>query len=122
MVSRHAVLWQCEFPPQDAIERYEAIVPGTFARILAMSEQLQTARIESARRQEMAHRDVRRGHLLAGSVLILAMLAASVTAYLGHDWVAAAFLALPVMSVANSFVDGARGVKSPQPGHDDREP
>ena len=35
-------VWQGQFPPPDAVEKYEAVLPGAFDRIVAMAERLLT--------------------------------------------------------------------------------
>jgi uncharacterized membrane protein len=117
-----AQFWQSPFPPPEAVERYEAILPGAFDRILRMNEELQAANIASAERAQAYMRgDMRRGHWL-GFVLSLAALAGALACVkLGAPVVAGVFLALPVMSVAKALVDSARYGMKAQSGHDPKQ-
>ena len=55
-------VWQGPYPPPEAIERYEKILPGTFNRILTMAENLQQAQIDQSRNAiHFARQDTRRG-------------------------------------------------------------
>jgi Predicted membrane protein (DUF2335) len=47
------------------VERYDAVVPGAFQRIMAMAEQLQAAQIDqSSRALDYSYYNGRRGHSL----------------------------------------------------------
>ena len=109
-------VWQGQFPPPDAIERYEKVQPGAFNRIIAMAELAQaTQATDTKRAHDNLAGDTRRGQWLGFAVAVLAIAAASVCAVVGaltsHSqlfWVAVAFLSLPVMAVANTLVQSAR--------------
>lgn len=102
-------VWQGQFPPPEAIERYEAVRPGTFDRLVTMAETQQQAVIESAaeaRRYQRA--DNQRGQYLGFAVTVLAIVGAIICAYFGQAWIAAALVGVPVLSVARSLVESAR--------------
>src|SRR5437870_316078 len=83
-------LWQGQYPPPDAVEHYERVLPGSFDRMIAMAERLQAAQIEESKRvNHYAHLDSRRGHWLGFSATGLAMLAALVALAFSYPWVAA---------------------------------
>jgi uncharacterized membrane protein len=108
-IIQQAQHWQGPYPPPDAIERYEAVLPGAFNRMIAMAEQLQAAQIEEARRvNEYTQRDSRRGLWLGWSTTVLAMIGAIGCLYFNSPWVAAAFLSVPVMAVARALVESAK--------------
>ena len=44
--------WQSPYPPPEHIKEYEAILPGTFDRIIKMAEEAQRAQIDSTRRAQ----------------------------------------------------------------------
>jgi uncharacterized membrane protein len=70
-------LWQGQYPPPEAVERYEKVLPGAFNRILTMAEGLQAAQIREAEHtNNYAHSDIRRAHYLGALIAIFAMLGA----------------------------------------------
>jgi len=119
------------------VEKYEAILPGAFNRIVTMAEKLQDAQINSVQQALIAARkDTRRGQWL-GFVAHVTAIAAAVgcvvagtitTSGTGPFWVAGALVSVPVMGVAKSLVESARkqlalpmqvaaqGVQPPAPG------
>jgi Predicted membrane protein (DUF2335) len=100
--------WQGQYPPPDAIERYEKVLPGSFDRMITMAEELQAAQIgESGRVVGYTNAASRRGHYLGAGTMVVAMGCALAALYLGNGWVAGAFLTLPVMGVAKSLGDSA---------------
>ena len=109
-------LWQGQFPPPDAVEKYEKVLPGSFDRMIAMAERLQAAQIEETRRaQDYTRNDLRRGHWLGFSATLLAIVGASACTLVGaimHEngplWVAGLLVGVPVMAVAKSLVESAR--------------
>jgi uncharacterized membrane protein len=102
--------WQGPYPPPEAVERYEKILPGTFDRMIGMAERLQEAQIAEANRsQNFLHADQKRGHYLGAATTILAMVGALIAVYLRSELVAGLFLSVPVMAVAKAFIDSARG-------------
>lgn len=108
--------WQSQFPPPDAIERYEAVLPGTFDRIIKMAEHNQASQIEGMNRaREYTRDDTRRGHWLGFAVTATAVLGAVVCALVGAMtessgafYVAGSLVSVPVLTVAKVFVDSAR--------------
>jgi uncharacterized membrane protein len=102
-------LWHGPYPPPEAIERYEKILPGTFHRMITMAEQLQNAQIEESKRvMDYTQNDTKRGHWLGAAVTVLAMGGALLSLKLGYPWVAGAFLSVPVMAVAKALIDSAK--------------
>ena len=102
-------VWQGQFPPPEAIERYEKTLPGTFNRMVTMAEQLQAAQIEDSRRaMELARKDTKRGHYLGFFVAIAAIASALGCVALGQPWVAALLVSVPVMAVAQALVASSR--------------
>lgn len=70
-------LWQGQFPPPDAVKSYEAILPGSFDRMIKMAERLQEAQIEETKRaQDYTAVDARRGQWLGFTASALAVLGA----------------------------------------------
>ena len=102
-------LWQGPYPPPEAVERYDKVHPGAFARILTMAENMQAAQIDQSKiALGNAHSDIRRGHWLGFSVGALALIGAVVIGLWGNAWLAAAFLAVPVMGLAKALVESTR--------------
>jgi uncharacterized membrane protein len=120
-------VWQGQFPPPEAIERYEAINPGTFDRLVTMAERQQQAVIESAAEARRFQRaDNQRGQYLGFIVTVLAILGAVICGYLGLPWIAAALVGVPVLSVANALIESAKATPvrrwgSPPVAQDRRE-
>jgi uncharacterized membrane protein len=107
--SAQQVHWQGPYPPPEAVERYEQILPGAFNRMISMAEQLQNAQIEQAGRAlSFTQLDTKRGHWLEFFLSILAMGGAIGCLALEYPWVAVAFLSLPVMAVARALVESAK--------------
>ncbi|MEK9212282.1 DUF2335 domain-containing protein [Sphingomonas sp. 2378] len=111
-------MWQGPYPPPDAIERYEATLPGAFDRILRMAERQQEATIEASQNaRDLLQADTRRGHWL-GTIVTMASIGGAIgCAALGHVSVALALVGVPVLSVAKSLIDSARAkpVVTPAP-------
>ena len=104
--------WQGPFPPPEAAERFEMLVPGAFNRIIIMAEQAQTAQILSVdNAQNFARRDTRRGHYLGFISNALAMFGAIFCLYLKFPWVSVSFLSVPAMAVGKALVDSAHKSK-----------
>jgi uncharacterized membrane protein len=105
-------IWQGPFPPPDAVEQYEKVLPGVFDRLVKMAEESQVANVKSIERaQEFTRRDIRRGHWLGWATTIAAMAGTVVCAYLKQPWLGGMFLTVPVMAVAKSFISSEKGQK-----------
>jgi uncharacterized membrane protein len=105
--------WQGQFPPPQAVEHYEKVLPGTFDRMIKMAEELQVAQIaETKAVQQYAHSDQARGHWLGFAVAVSAIVAALIAVIWDHPVVASVFISLPVMGVAKALIDSA---KQPSP-------
>ncbi len=102
-------VWEGQFPPPEAIERYERVLPGAFDRIIAMAEASQRAQsADTKRADDYAQADARRGQWLGAATTWLAMGSAVGCIVLhGNSWVAVAFLSVPVMAVAKSLIESA---------------
>jgi uncharacterized membrane protein len=113
-------LWQGQFPPPEAMERYEKILPGSFDRMIKMAEKLQDAQItQTTNAQNYTRIDARRGHWLGFSTTVLALLGAIGCGITGAAWgalglyaLAALMVGVPVMAVAKALVES---VRSPSP-------
>ncbi len=115
MAVQQVQVWQGQFPPPDAVERYEATMPGAFDRLMRMAERQQDAAIEAGGEARAYLRaDTKRGHYLGFLVTVFAILGAIVCAYLGQPWVAAALVGVPVLSVAKALIDSTRAVPTAQ--------
>ena len=109
-------LWQGQFPPPDAVQKYEEILPGSFNRMIRMAESLQEAQINDAKRaQDYTSADTKRGQWLGFSAVLASVLgaaactiAAAITHQSGGYWVAGALVGVPVMAVAKALVESAR--------------
>jgi uncharacterized membrane protein len=108
-IIQQAAHWQGPYPPPEAVERYEKVLPGTFNRLIAMAEQLQSSQIEQSKLAlEFAQANSARGHWLGFAGMGLAIFGALVCVWFGEPWVAAAFVSVPVMAVAKALVDAAK--------------
>jgi len=97
--------WEGPYPSPDAVERFEAILPGAFNRILAMAEQAQESQIRATENaQAYLQSDVRRSHYLGAVISVLAVLCSTSCALTGHTVAAVALVGIPVMAVARAFV------------------
>jgi uncharacterized membrane protein len=113
IIQQQAIHWQGPYPPPEAVERYEHVLPGTFDRLITMAEQLQTAQIsQSAKALEYAHADTNRGQWLGFATTGFAMVGAIICAKIGEPWVAGLFLSVPVMAVARALIETT---KAPSP-------
>ena len=102
--------WQGPYPPPEAVERYEKILPGTFDRMLSMAERLQEAQINQSRDAvNYTMEDTRRAHWLGWGLGIFALVVAIGCAWLGYPWLGAAALSVPVMGLGTALVNSARG-------------
>jgi uncharacterized membrane protein len=102
-------LWQGPYPPPAAVREYEAILPGTFNRMVSMAEQAQAAQIATIRQaQNYTRRDARRGQLLGFAATLVAMGCAVWCVHAGAPWVAGLFLGVPVMAVVKSLIESAK--------------
>ena len=109
LVAAQQQSWAGPYPPPEAAERFEKLLPGAFERILVMAEKAQTAQTETARDgQRYLRDDTRRGHWLGFAISVIAMASAIVCVKLQALWVAGAFLSLPVMAVARAFIGGPK--------------
>jgi uncharacterized membrane protein len=109
LVGAQQITWNGPYPPPDAVERYERVLPGSFDRILAMAERVSTAQINQSQiALDNAHHDNRRGNWLGFVIGAMAIVAAVICAALNQPWLGAVFLAVPVMGLGKSLVESAR--------------
>lgn len=102
-------LWQGQFPPPEAVERYEKVHPGAFDRMIRMAEESQRTQGHMAELAiEGVRTDTRRGHWLGFLLSMSAMTGALILGLLHVPWVAGAFLSVPVMGVAKALIDSVR--------------
>jgi uncharacterized membrane protein len=113
-------VWQGQFPPPEAIEHYERVLPGAFNRIIAMAERQQNdAMISNADARNLLHKDTSLGLWLGWSVTIVALVGALICAALKQPVIGCALVAVPVMSVGKALIESARANRGvpqiPQP-------
>jgi uncharacterized membrane protein len=111
---QQSISWQAPYPSPDAVERFEAVLPGAFDRMLAMAERAQAAqlrRMETA--QDFVQRDVRRSHYLGAAISVLAVICSTACAMTGHPTEAVALVGIPVMAVARAFVRSRETANAP---------
>lgn len=115
-------LWQGQFPPPEAIERFEKVLPGCFDRMMRMAENLQVAQVdESKRAQEFTHNDAKRGHWLGFAASCLSTLGSIICVGIGAHYgmasaffVATALVSVPAMAVAKALIESVRSPAAPQ--------
>lgn len=101
--------WQGPYPPPEAIERYENVLPGTFERFISMAERLQAAQIvQSDKVITLSHADNGRGAWLGALLAAAAMAGALVAQGMGSVTVACFFLGVPLTGVCRSLIEAAR--------------
>jgi uncharacterized membrane protein len=106
-------VWQGQFPPPEAVEHYDKVLPGTFNRLITMTEKLLDAQIAEAKEiRTFSNSETTRGQILGTVTTWLAMAGALVCAYLGQPWVAGGFLGVPVMAVARSLIESSKKEKA----------
>lgn len=99
-------VWQGQFPPPEAIERYVALQPDAFDRIIRMAEKGQDATIAASSQAMMLQAtDTRRGQVLGFLVTAVAIAGAVALGIYGHAVVAGILVSVPVLSVANALID-----------------
>ncbi len=104
--------WQGPYPPPEAAERFEALLPGTFNRIMVMAEQAQAAQLLAMKNAiEYQRRDTRRGHVLGFLSSIAAMAGALCCLYFKQAWVASLFVSVPALAIGKSLVDSTHKSK-----------
>jgi uncharacterized membrane protein len=94
-------------PPAWFLEQYEDLIPGTAQRIFERFEKQSDHRMQLERAVVMGNS--RRASIGQGAAFLLsAMIIGSATwlGYLGHDWLAAAFVSSNVAGLAYVFVRG----------------
>jgi uncharacterized membrane protein len=103
------------FPSPVAIKEYEAILPGTFERILKMAEAAQSDQTETVKfAQRGQRRDTARVHWLAAGMSIAAMIGAGFCAWIHEPWVAGCFLGVPVFAVARALIESLKAPSADQ--------
>lgn len=116
LIAQQTQSWQGPYPPPEAAERFEALLPGTFNRIMTMAESAQAAQIIAvAKAQDYTRRDMRRGHILGFVSSAMAMGGSLVCLNWGYQVVAGLFLSVPVMAVAKALIEGTRSQVAVQP-------
>jgi uncharacterized membrane protein len=102
-------LWQGQFPPPDAVEHYEQLLPGVFDRIVRMAEEQSAASISgTTEARKLLQSDTARGQWLGWSLAVLAIASAVLLGMTNHPAVATVLVAVPVMSVAVALINGVR--------------
>jgi hypothetical protein len=110
------------------VERYEALEPGTFSRLVGMAERAQLAQIDAASEGRRFQRDdTRRGQYLGFARATISIAAGVARAYLDQPVLAGLCLGVPVLAVARSLIDSARNagaarLSPPAPSGQDRKP
>lgn len=110
------LLWQGQFPPPDAVERYEKVHPGAFARILEMAEFAQRTQADDTKRaHNFAQADTRRAQYLGAATTTIALFCAvgcgvfgAMIDSTGLLLLAGSFVSVPVMAVGKVLVESAR--------------
>ncbi len=97
--------WQGPYPSPEAVERFEAILPGAFDRILRMAEENQRSEnLLNQRAQTYLRDDIRRSHYFGAAVSTLAVCCSTACALTDHPTAAVALVGIPVMAVAKGFL------------------
>jgi uncharacterized membrane protein len=99
-------VWQGHLPPPEAIERYEALLPGAFDRLLKMAEKQQDGQIRNIEQAQLFTRDdTRWGQVLGAVISAFAMAGAVWCVHEKQPYVAALFLGVPVLAVAKALIE-----------------
>lgn len=98
-------VWQSQYPPPEAVERFEAVLPGSFDRILTMVERAQQAQIDAVEQvNRHLQADTKRGVWLGFVVAMGGLFGAGFCAYFAQPWVAGVFLGIPVLGLVRTLV------------------
>ena len=104
-----ATSWTGPIPPPDALERYEAILPGTADRILSMAETQMEHRIQLEKK--VVGGDSIRSYLGIVSALIISLAIIAASIYLiskGYSWEGVSLIGIDLVGLVFVFVYGTR--------------
>ena len=88
---------------------YERLLPGVGEKLSAMEARRVAARADlDGQASAFARTAARRGMVLGAAVHLVAMMGAAMCAVFGHDWVAGALAAVPLLSVVAGVLAGRR--------------
>lgn len=100
--------YQSPFPPPEHCERYEALLPGIMDRIATMAEknlEMKDKMIEYHHKEAMGSQSLfQRGQIIAGTVMVSAVAAIIVGAFLGQSVVIYAGFILAVTPFLTRFL------------------
>ena len=98
--------WSGPLPPPQALEHFNSIIPQGAERIIGMVEREQAHRLQLESAAIAATvKDTKRGHWMGFCISVVAMIAATVTAYIGaHPSVSFALVSLPIAVIVRSFL------------------
>lgn len=98
--------WSGPLPPPAALDQFNQIVPGGAERIIAMVEREQAHRIEmESIGLNALVRDTRRGMWIGGTIAVLAIAGAVLSAYLGaYFLVSVAIVGLPIAVIVQAML------------------
>ena len=98
--------WSGPLPPPEALQQFDRVIPGGAARILQMAESEQTHRISFEQTAlNAAIADKKRGQYFGGSIGVLAIAGAVVTANYGAPWqVPVALVGVPVLGIVQALI------------------
>lgn len=102
--------WEGPLPPPGALREFNALIPDGADRIMKLVEGEQSHRHSMEDRLSKAEVFIEVGvRILGAVVLIVSIIAAIVSIYLGADWKATvAFLSLPIMGTIAKVLSGVR--------------
>jgi uncharacterized membrane protein len=98
--------WSGPLPPPETLAQYEAILPGSAERILAMAETVAIGEIRT--NDKLADAEIvagKQGLALAAALTLIAFIAAIAFFALGDPIAGGLFLSFPVIMLIRSFID-----------------
>jgi uncharacterized membrane protein len=102
-------VWQGQYPPPEAVERYEKLLPGALNRMMTMAEKLQAAQIDQSKHSlTYLQNDTRRAHWLGFAIALAAIGGAIWCVALDQPWVAGLLVGVPVMAVARALIESSK--------------
>ncbi len=123
-VGMQTQVWNGPFPPPQAVDAYERLLPGSFNRILVMGEERQKAELALASKAtDAAIADTKRANWMGYSVNFLALVLGGAFIFTGHTGAGVvAFVVQGIVAGTSMFLRRETHAASPDQGADRARP